>query len=186
MAPVLTSPTPGTQLGTSNVNFTWTPGTGPTLYDFWVGTKGVGSDNVYVAGQITATSATAPKLPYGLATDTVYVRLWYLIDDTWQYTDYTYSATPSVAPVLTAPTPGSVLGSSNVTFTWTAGTGPTLYDFWLSTNGVGTDDLYVSGHITTTSTTAPKVPAHGATVYVRLWYLIDDTWQSTDYTYTEQ
>ena len=186
VAPVLTIPTPGSVLGTSNVTFTWTPGTGPTLYDFWLGTKGVGSDNVYVAGHITATSATAPKVPYGLATDTLYVRLWYLIDETWQSIDYTYSETPSVAPVLTTPTPGSVLGTSNVTFTWTPGTGPTLYDFWLSTNGVGTDDLYVSGHITTTSTTAPKVPANGATIYVRLWYLIDNTWHSTDYTYTEQ
>ena len=170
VAPALTTPTPGSVLGTSNVNFTWTPGTGPTLYDFWLGTKGVGSDNVYVAGHITTTSTIAPKLPYGLATDTLYVRLWYLIDDTWQYTDYTYSATPSVAPVLTSPTPGSILGTSNVTFTWTPGTGPTLYDFWLSNNGVGTDDLYVSGRTTATSVTAPKVPAHGATIYVRLWY----------------
>jgi len=187
VAPVLTIPTPGlrTVLGTSNVNFTWTPGTGPTLYDFWLGTKGVGSDNVYVSGSITATSATAPKVPYGLSTDTLYVRLWYLIDDTWQYTDYTYSATPSVAPVLTTPTPGTVLGTSNVTFTWTPGTGPTLYDFWLSTAGVGTHDLYVSGRTTATSTIAPRIGAHGATIYARLWYLIDDTWQSTDYTYTE-
>ncbi len=153
---------------------------------FWVGTMGVGSANVYVAGHITATSATAPKVPYGLATDTLYVRLWYLINGIWHSVDYTYSETPSVAPALTTPTSGSVLGTSNVTFTWTPGTGPTLYDFWLSNNGVGTDDLYVSGHITTTSTTAPKVPANGATIYVRLWYLIDNTWHSTDYTYTEQ
>ena len=64
MAPALTTPTPnvGTVLGTSNVAFTWTPGTGPTLYDFWLGTKGVGSDNVYVSGHITTTSATAPKV----------------------------------------------------------------------------------------------------------------------------
>ncbi|MFZ0304353.1 MAG: hypothetical protein WAL75_16805 [Terracidiphilus sp.] len=187
-APSMQSPTPGiaTILGVSNVTFTWVPGVPAAAYDLWLGTKGVGSDNVYVAGHITTTSATAPKVPYGLATNTLYVRLWYLIGQTWQSIDYTYSETPSVAPVLSTPTPGTQLGTSNVTFTWTAGTGPTLYDFWLSTNGVGTDDLYISGRTTATSVTAPKVPAHGATIYVRLWYLIDDTWQSTDYTYTEQ
>ena len=190
VAPVLSSPTPGlgTQLGTSNVTFTWTPGTGATLYDLWLGTTGVGSDNVYVSGHITTTSAIAPKVPYGVASDTVYVRLLWLVNGAWQSNDYTYSATQSVAPALTTPTPnvGTVLGASNVAFTWTAGTGPTLYDFWLGTKGVGSDNVYVSGYITTTSATAPKVPASGATIYARLWYLVDDTWHSIDYTYTEQ
>jgi len=188
VAPVLTAPAPASVLGVSNVTFTWTPGTGPTLYDLWLGTAGVGSHNVYVSGYLTATSATVPKVPYGVATDTVYVRLWYRIDETWQSTDYTYSATQSTAPVLTTPTPGlgTVLGVSNVTFTWTTGTGPTLYDFWLGTAGVGTHNVYVSGYTTATSATVLKLPANGATVYVRLWYDLNGIFQSADYTYTEQ
>ncbi len=58
--------------------------------------------------------------------------------------------------------------------------------FWLGTKGVASDNVYVSGRITTTSATAPKLPAKGATIYARLWYLVNDTWHSTDYTYTEQ
>ena len=165
-APRHESPTPGiaTILGASNVTFTWTPVAPVTLYDLWLGTEGVGSDNVYVSGLITATSVTVPKVPYGLATDTVYVRLSWLVDETWQSIDYIYSETPSVAPALTTPTPGTELGTSNVTFTWTPGTGPTLYDFWLGTKGVGSDNVYVAGHITTTSATAPKVPYGLATI----------------------
>ena len=188
VAPVLTTPTPGTAtiLGTGNVIFTWTSGTGATLYDLWLGNKGVGSANVYVSGHLSTTSATVPKVPYGVATDTVYVRLLWLVNGAWQSIDYVYSATQSVAPVLTTPTPGTQLGASNITFTWTPGAGPTLYDFWLGTKGVASDNVYVSGRITTTSATAPKLPAKGATIYARLWYLVNDTWHSTDYTYTEQ
>jgi CSLREA domain-containing protein len=190
LAPVLTNPTPGpgTVLGTSNVIFNWTAGTGPIAYDLYVGTTGVGSSNVYHSGHITTTSTTVPIVPYGVITDTVYVRLWYEVNNgTWLWTDYTYSATQPVAPVLTTPAPGTLLGTSDVIFEWTAGTGPIAYDLYVGTVGVGSSNLYQSGHITATSTTVPTLPAKGATVYARLWYEVNNgTWLSTDYTYTEQ
>jgi hypothetical protein len=53
---------------------------------------------------------------------------------------------------------------------------------------VGTNNLYQSGHIAapTTTTTVPKLPANGVTVYARLLSLINGAWQYTDSTYIEQ
>jgi len=89
-------------------------------------------------------------------------------------------------PSLIAPTAGTVLATSNITFTWTLGIGVTGYDLYLGTNGVGSANLYNTGHIATTSFTAPTLPAAGATIYARLWYQINGVWQSVDYTYKEQ
>jgi hypothetical protein len=78
-----------------------------------------------------------------------------------------------------------VLGTTNVVFSWTPGAGVTVYDLYLGTTA-GSANLYNSASVTTTSVTVPTLPSKGATVYVRLWYRINGTWQFTDYTYTEQ
>jgi uncharacterized repeat protein (TIGR02543 family) len=184
--PVLTTPTPGpnTVLGTTNVVFSWTPYTGVTEYDLYLGTTGAGSTNLYNSAGVTTTSVTVAKIPaLGV---TVYARLWYLIKGVWQHADYTYTESPIANPVLTSPTPGSVLGATNVVFSWTPGSGVTQYDLYLGTTGVGSDNLYNSAGVTTTSVTVPPLPSKGATVYARLYYQIKGEWQSTDYTYTEQ
>jgi hypothetical protein len=170
-------------LGTSNVAFSWTPGAGVTAYDLYLGTTGVGSTNLYNSTAVTTTSVTVPALPTHGAT--IYVRLSYRINGTWQSTDYTYTESPSAPAVLTSPTPGSVLGTTNVVFSWTPGAGVTVYDLYLGTTA-GSANLYNSASVTTTSVTVPTLPSKGATVYVRLWYRINGTWQFTDYTYTEQ
>lgn len=46
---------------------------------------------------------------------------------------------------LSTPTPGSVLSTSNTTFTWTAGTGVTRYELILGVNGPGSTSVYNSG-----------------------------------------
>jgi hypothetical protein len=61
----------------------------------------------------------------------------------------------------------------------------TEYDLYLGTTGVGSNNLYQTGHITTMTTTVPKLPSSGATVYARLLSLINGTWQYKDYTFTE-
>jgi hypothetical protein len=182
-APVLSSPTPGSVLGASNVVFSWTSGAGVTAYDLYLGTTGVGSANLYNSGAVTTTSFTAPTLPSIGAT--IYARLSYRINGAWQSTDYTYTESPSAAPVLTSPTPGSVLGTTNVVFSWTPGAGVTVYDLYLGTTGAGSVNLYNSASVTTTSVTVPTVPSKGATVYARLYYQIKGVWQFSDYTYTE-
>jgi 6-phosphogluconolactonase (cycloisomerase 2 family) len=182
VAAVLTSPTPGSVLGTTNVVFSWTPVAGATEYDLYLGTTGVGSANLYNSAGVTTTSVTVPSLPSKGVT--VYARLYYQIKGAWQYTDYTYTETP-VPPALTTPTPGSVLGTTNVVFSWTPGGEVTQYDLYLGTTAVGSDNLYNSAGVTTTSVSVATLPSKGATVYARLYYQIKGVWQSIDYTYTE-
>jgi N-acetylneuraminic acid mutarotase len=181
---LLTSPVQGSTLTGASVTFKWTTGTNAADYDLYVGSTGVGSNNVYQTGHITATSATATNLPTTGAK--LYVRLLSLINGSWQYVDYTFTeAMPAGTPAaLTSPANGATLGSSNVTFTWTSGTDVTEYDLYLGTT-VGSNNLYQTGHITAMTTTVPKIPSSGATVYARLLSLINGTWQYNDYTFTE-
>ncbi|HEY1901224.1 MAG TPA: choice-of-anchor D domain-containing protein [Terracidiphilus sp.] len=178
------SPTPGSTLGTSDVMFTWTAGTGVTHYGLWLGINGPGSSDLYASGSLTTTSTTVPSLPARRAT--IYARLYSEIDGVFEPTDYTYTETTGVLATMTTPTPASTLGTSNVTFTWTAGTGVTHYGLWLGISGPGSSDLYASGTLTTTSTTVPSLPAKGATIYARLYSEVNGVFEPTDYTYTEQ
>jgi hypothetical protein len=104
-----------------------------------------------------------------------------------QYNDYTYTeALPAGTPAtMISPTSGSTLGTSNVRFTWTAGTGVTQYDLWLGISGPGSSSLYVSGWSASTSATVTSLPAKGATVYARLYSDVNGATQYNDYTYTE-
>jgi hypothetical protein len=119
---------------------------------------------------------------------TVYARLYSMVEGKVQYNDYTYTeAVPAGAPAtMSTPMPGSTLGTSNVQFTWTTGTGATEYNLYLGLNGPGSSGLYTSGWVTTTSFTAPSIPAKGATVYARLYSMVDGKIEYNDYTYIEQ
>jgi hypothetical protein len=187
---MMITPTTGSTLGTSNVVFTWTAGNGVTAYDLWLGTNGPGSSSLYNSGLITTmsstVSATVPKLP--ARGSTVYARLFSVIGKTSQYIDYTYTESvpaTSAPATMISPGQGSTLGTSNVMFTWNAGTLVTAYDLWLGTNGPGSSSLYNSGLIATMSATVPKLPARGSTIYARLFSMIGGAPQYVDYTYTE-
>jgi hypothetical protein len=181
----LTAPTPGSQLTGSSATFSWTPGSGPTAYELWLGSTGVNTNNLYNSGSITGTSVNVTGLPTNGVK--IYARLWSLMSGVWRPTDYTYTeeGTPASAS-LTTPAPASQLPGSSVTFSWTTGSGPTAYELWLGSTGVGSSNLYNSGSTTLTSANVAGLPTTGATVYARLWSFINGAWQSTDYTYTEQ
>ncbi len=181
--PVLTSPSPGSHLSSSTVNFQWSPGSGVTGYTLAVGTKWPGSIDIYGSPTLTTTSATVSGLP----TDgvTVYVTLRYQIEGVWSALFYTYTAEGSTAPpVMTTPAPGSVLSGSSVTFQWTPGTGVTAYSLFAGTYGPGYFNIGGSPTLTTTSFTVPNIPTDSKPVYVTLRYQIDGVWQTTNYTYT--
>jgi hypothetical protein len=179
------SPAPSSTLTSSSVTFTWTPGTGVTEYELRLGTTGAGSSNLYTSGGTTATTETVSGLPTNGVT--VYARLYSLINGSWQFTDYTYTEAGTPVPAaLTSPAPGSVLAGSSVTFTWSAGTGVTEYELRLGTTGAGSSNLYNSGITTATTEAVSGLPTTGATVTATLYSLINGTWQSSDYTYTEQ
>jgi hypothetical protein len=180
----LISPAPGSVLGTSQT-FTWSTGTGVTQYELTLGTT-IGAYDVYNSGHITATSVTATNLPGNGAT--LYAELWSYMNGAWQYTSYTFTegvfAPTSFPAVLISPTPGSVLGTSQM-FTWSTGTDVTLYDLALGTKP-GSYNLYNSGHITGTSAAVTGLPSGGGTIYGQLWSYIGGVWQYTSYTFTEQ
>jgi uncharacterized repeat protein (TIGR03803 family) len=181
------SPMPDSTLGTSNVTFTWATGAGATEYQLWLGLSGPGSSSLYASGWLTTTSTTVATLPSKGAM--VYARLYSMINGVVQSNDYTYTETTAAAGTpaeMISPVSGSTLGTSNVMFTWTAGTGATQYNLWLGLSGPGSSSLYISGWTASNSVTVRSLPAKGATVYARLYSDVNGVTEYNDYTYTEQ
>jgi N-acetylneuraminic acid mutarotase len=87
--PALTAPAPGSTLPGSTVTFGWDPGEGPTRFVLRVGTTGLGSMDVYSGPSTTATSLQLTTVPTKGAK--LYARLWYYLNETWQYVDATYT-----------------------------------------------------------------------------------------------
>ncbi|MCC6419219.1 MAG: hypothetical protein IT429_13370 [Gemmataceae bacterium] len=174
----MTSPANGTTLGSSSVTFQWTAGAG-TQFGLWIGSTGAGSSNLGTAAPVT-TSHTVTGLP----TDgrTLNVRLWSLVGGVWLFNDYTYTAQTLSSAAMTSPVNGTTLGSSSVTFQWTAGAG-TQFGVWIGSTGPGSSNLGTAAPVTT-SYTATGLPTDGRTLNVRLWSLVGAAWQYRDYTYT--
>lgn len=84
----MTSPAPGSRLGTS-ATFSWTTGSGAAEYFFYLGTA-PGSNNLLGRSMGTSTSISLSGLPTG--GQPLYVRLWTRLATGWTYTDYTYYA----------------------------------------------------------------------------------------------
>jgi len=183
----LTSPTPGltTILGTSSVLFQWTAGGGASEFQLNLSAITPGASDLFLY-KGTASSATVPMLPaHGV---TVYATLYSKIQGTWQSNSYVYTESGSPTPAaLTSPTPGlgTILGTTNVLFQWSAGTSASDYQLNLSTVAPGNSELY-SYKGTALSATAPSLPANGVKVYARLYSKIDGNWLHNDYVYTEQ
>jgi len=134
-------------------------------------------DYQYGPGAVTSTPAPAgtPTNPPTTATST---------PTPTRTSTPTATSTPGGAVVLAqmvAPTPGSTLTSSTVTFSWTAGTGVSEYWLWVSTVQ-GDGNVYSQSQGTNLSATVTGVPTTG-TVYVRLWSMVSGDWQYIDYTY---
>lgn len=180
----MTSPAPGGTFGGSTVTFTWTAGYGVSQTNVWMGTNGPGSSTIFASARGNSTSITVTGIP--TKGQTVYLRLYSVIGRGSQYTDYVYTEASSEPAVLLSPVPGSLLGVSNVTFNWSAGTFVTQYELLVGTSGVGSSNLYSSGWTTTASATVTSLPAKGAKVYARLYSKGSGGTQYVDYTYIEQ
>jgi sugar lactone lactonase YvrE len=183
-AATLISPTLGSTLGISNVQFKWTTGTEVTQYNLWLGLNGPGSSDLYTSGWVTSTSVTVPRFPDQGAT--IYARLYSDVDGKIEYYDYTYTEAAAGTPAtMLSPTSGSTLGISNAQFAWTMGTEVIQYNLWLGLSGPGSSSLYTSGWVTSTSVTVPSLPDQGVTIYARLYSDVDGKIEYNDYTYTE-
>jgi hypothetical protein len=176
----LISPTPGGSFTGASATFNWTADLNATGYYLWIGSTGLGSNNLYNSAEKTGTNYTFNSMPTN--GETVYVRLITNYNGTWAYNDYTYTAASKAA--LTSPTPGSTLTGASVNFNWTAAANATGYYLWIGSTGVGSNNVYDSAEKTGTSYTFNSMPTNGQTVYVRLITNYNGTWVHNDYTYT--
>ena len=182
-AAAITSPTGGSTFTGASVTFDWTTIASATGYYLWIGSTGVGSNDIYNSAEKTVITYTFPRMPTN--GETVYVRLITNYSGTWVHNDYTYKA-ESLAAVLTAPAPNSTLTGASVTFDWTAPSGATGYYLWIGSTAVGSNDIYNSAEKTVTTYTFTRMPTNGETVYVRLITNYNGVWVHNDYTYKAQ
>jgi hypothetical protein len=183
----LTNPAPGSLLSASTVQFQWSGGAAISQYWLYVGTT-TGGKELYGQNLGANISATVSGLPAN--GNTIYVRLWFLVSDLWDYRDYAYTATTAIAisggaaARLTSPPPGSMLTGSTATFQWAGGT-PSQYWLTIGTTAGGSQ-LYNQNQGMNFGVNVAGLPANGTTLYVRLSFLVGGTWQWKDYTYVAQ
>jgi len=175
---VMTSPTPGSTLTGSSVQFIWSAGNGATDYWLDIGSS-AGGNQYYSADQGNNLTQTA----YGVPTDgsTVYVTLYSFVNGAWQSNSYTYTA--AGAATMTSPTNGSMISGGSAVFTWNAGGGVTQY--WLDVGSTsGGNQYYSQSQGTNLTQTVSGLPTDGSTVYVTLYSLIGGNWQYTQTSYS--
>jgi hypothetical protein len=99
-----------------------------------------------------------------------------------------YAVTFTIAPAgthlaeITSPIPGSTLTSTQVTFTWTSGTGVSQYWLYVGRTSGG-NEIYNQDAASSQSASVQAIPNDGSTIYVRLWSKIASQWLYLDYTY---
>ena len=184
--PAITSPTPGSTLSGPDVTFAWiSNGTNVTEWWLYIGST-LGGYDVHDSGSLgTNLSTFVSNLP----TDgrQLYVRLWYKVSGTWEFSDFQYTAsgTPASDPEITSPTPESTLSGPDVTFTWISN-GTNVTEWWLYIgSNQGAYDVHDSGSLgTNLSTLVSNLPTDGRLLYVRLWYKVSGTWEFSDFQFT--
>ena len=181
---VMINPLPGATFAGSTVTFNWVAGASSSAYWLDLGPN-PGSNDYYQSGNLgSALTTTVNNLPSDGSQ--VYATLWSLVNGSWTYNEYTYTAynNSSIKGTMQTPTPGSTLAGTSVLFTWSAGTQSTAY--WLDAGSTqGGNQYYQSGNLgTSLNTTATNLPSNGSPVYVTLYSLVNGQWVYNQYTYT--
>jgi hypothetical protein len=78
----ISSPTPGTQLASGTVTFTWSAAAGADGYWLDVGTA-LAQGNICASGQITAITFTCSGIPTISSASVIYVQLWTHANGVW-------------------------------------------------------------------------------------------------------
>ncbi|OGE87650.1 MAG: hypothetical protein A2760_02515 [Candidatus Doudnabacteria bacterium RIFCSPHIGHO2_01_FULL_50_67] len=147
--------------------FSWSAGTGVSEYWLGVGTTldSLGKDpwgDIYAQSTGTDTSVTVSGIPQNGAP--IYVRLWSLINGSWTFVDYQYTAsqqviTPSPVPTLSLSTLSAQAGAP-ITVTFTQPNAPSVTD-WIGLYTPSSNDntAYISWQYTSSCTaTAGATP----------------------------
>lgn len=95
----------------------------------------------------------------------------------------TGQGTTAVPAELTSPVPGTKLGSTTVTFTWSAGVNVPQYHLSVGTQS-GSHNVYDADQGASLSHTVAGLPADGSPVFVTLSSMIDGSWVPTEYAFT--
>ena len=177
------TPIDGSTLPGRTVTFTWGGGSAVTSYHLWIGMTEGGRDLKNVTLGPSTTSYTAKNLPN--SGETLYARLYSLINGVYQYNSYTYIAATQTKAAIVTPIDGSTLPGSTVTFSWSGGSGVANYYLWIGTTEGGRDLKNVTLGPDMTSYTAKNLPTEGAMLYVRLYSLINSVYQYNSYSYTQ-
>ncbi len=177
----MTSPVNGSALGSPSATFTWSAGTGAGAYALYVG-SGPGAYDLYAKAEGVGLTDTVNNLP--VDGRTIYVTLWSFINGKYVPNSYTYTARDNRAQ-MTSPANGSALGSSSVSFTWSAGTGATAYALYVG-SAPGVFDIYAKAEGASLADTVniPSGAINGHTIYVRLYSFINGAWVFNSYVYT--
>lgn len=180
------SPTPGSTLNSTNANFQWSRPTDSTWQDLIIGTTGPGSSDIRSSSIFMQSSMNISGLPNN--GDTVYIRLFTWINNSWSHTDHTYTALTVTGPnpalaQIHSPAPDSTLNSTSVNFQWSRPTDSTWLDLTIGTEGPGSSDIRAPSYFMQSSMNISGLPNDGSTIYARLstW---NNGWTSMDYTYT--
>ncbi|MEI7959212.1 MAG: hypothetical protein WCI40_08895, partial [Verrucomicrobiota bacterium] len=166
------APANGSTLSSAATTFQWNGWSGISQYALWVGST-PDSYDLY-AENVDANLSQTVTLP----TDgrPLYVRLWSLLNGTWQYTKYNYTAFASGTSInaqLTSPSNGSTLSSAKTTFQWSAGKGVAQYALWIG-SAPGKYDLYAGTEGVNLSKDV-TLPTDGRPIYVQLWSMTSGT-----------
>jgi hypothetical protein len=89
---------------------------------------------------------------------------------------------------IQTPTPGAntVIGDTNIQFTWNAGTpASTGFQLWLGTTPSASNIFKGATKSLAITVPVPDIPGNGAIIYATLWQEQSGAWKSTSYKYTE-
>ena len=170
----LLSPINGSQvLGYPAVQFNWNSVSDALTYVLWVGTSPGTHDVLY---RNTTSSSTSSPIPPG---QNYYVRMWTQKSSGWYYEDTTFSTTP-VAYLLTPPNGATGIDPTQpITFNWTSVPQVIWYQLYIGTSP-GSNDVYNSWGVTTTTLTLNLSWRSNFTYYVRLFTDVAGKWRYSD------
>ena len=182
---VMTSPTPGSTLSGSSVQFTWSAASsGVQAYYLDVGTSSQVNE-YYTQNEGSALTATVNGLPTNGST--IIVTLYSEFNGTWYNNQYTYTASnpQAAAATMSLPTPGSTFSGPSVTFTWNNVTGAQAYYLDVGTSS-HVNEYYSQNQGLNTSVTVSGLPTNGSQVNVTLYTEFGGIWYSNLYIYTAE
>ncbi len=179
----LTVPAQGTVIGSSPVQFSWSPGSNVSGYFLFAGTSS-GANDLF-GKYFPTTVARTVSIPVPVSGNSLYVRLWsFMSTGRWEYRDYTFATQNSQTPVpaqMLTPSSGAVLEGSEAEFRWDVGVGVLQYWVYVGTQQGRYDILNRNLNKQTSMTVS--ISRTGQPLYVRLWSRTALGWKYYDYQY---